>query len=539
MMKKVILFVLTVIYNSLSMAQNNSLNTFYNSTDDFLHDYVVDGRVKYEDLKNNPKRLNDLIEMSNSITVDKSDANNFKAFWINVYNIGVIKALAEKYPVSSPQEISGFFVDNKYMLGGQLTTFNLIENDILRGNFDDPRFHFVLVCGAVSCPPITNYAYRPNMLDLQLDKQTRDAMNDSEFLHVNTATEKVEFSEIFKWYAKDFKKTGLSEIEYANTYRKEKIPTHYKSSYYPYNWQINGYSKGMAGDSDPSKTISNIRAFTPSSLLKKGQWDFKLFNNLYTQTKQADANGKVVDLENRTSFLTTTLEVSHGISKNGRINIGVVIGTRSATESNDGIGDVFHYSNENLSHEGDGHSKRAGLTSIAPILKVSPFRSISNFSFQTSLSIPLFKEITYGYFDKRSYVWDTKFFYDYSFGQDKFQAFAELDFNYSFGEDKAEVINDPSKNADERFANESLGLPFSLFLSYFPSDKFTVYVNGQQYFLVDLGNNYHQDYTQLGLGVKYQATRKLNIELSHGQFVRGSNYAGIGQTYNLGLRYIL
>lgn len=538
MMKKIILFVLTVIYNSLSIAQNNSLNTFYNSSDDFFNTYVVDGRVKYADLKENPQPLKDLIELSNQITVDKSDANNFKAFWINVYNLGVIKALVDEYPVTSPQEIPGFFVDNKYMLGGQLTTFNLIENEILRGNFDEPRFHFVLVCGAVSCPPITNYAYRPNMLDLQMDKQTRQALNSDDFLKVDDEKQKVEFSEIFKWYAVDFKKTGKSEIEYANSYRKEKIPSHYKSSYYPYNWGINSYDPGMIKDGQ-AQAISNIRAFTPSSLLKKGQWDFKLFNNLYTQTKQADEDGNVVDTKNRTSFLTTTLEISHGVSKTGRINVGVVLGTRSAINNEGSIGDVFHYSNEDLSNEGSGYARRAGLTSIAPIIKVSPFRSISNFSFQTSLSIPLFKEISYGYFDKRSYVWDTKFFFDKSFGKDKFQVFTELDFNYSFGEDAAEVASDPSKNAGERFANESLGLPFSLFLSYFPSDKFTVYINGQQYFLVDLGNNYHQDYTQVGFGLKYQATTKLNVELSHGQFIRGSNYAGLGQTYNLGLRYIL
>ncbi len=538
-MKKIILFVLTVIYNSLLIAQNNSINTFYNKTDDFLNNYVIDGRVKYADLNRNMQPLNELIELSNSIEVDKSDANNFKAFWINVYNLGVIKALLEEYPVNSPQEIPGFFVDNKYRLGGKLTTFNSIENEILRGNFEEPRFHFVLVCGAVSCPPITNFAYRPNMLDLQMDKQTRDAMNDPNFLHVNSKTEKVEFSEIFKWYAKDFKNTGLSEIEFANTYRKEKIPNHYKTSYYPYNWQINENIDSPLITKQGENTISNIRAFTPSSLLKKGQWDFKLFNNLYTQTKETDADGNVVHTPHRTSFLTTTLEVSHGISKNGRINVGVVLGTRSAIKNEGGIGDVFHYSNQDLRNEGDRYAKRAGLTSIAPIIKVSPFRSLSNFSFQTSLSIPLFKEISYGYFDKRSYVWDTKFFFDQSFGNDKFQAFAELDFNYSFGEDAAEASLDSTKNANERFANESLGLPFSLFLSYFPSDKFTVYINGQQYFLVDLGNNYHQDYTQFGFGIKYQATRKLNIELSHGQFVRGSNYAGLGQTYNLGLRYIL
>ena len=33
-----------------------------------------------------------------------------------------------------------------------------MENKKLRGIYNDPRFHFVLVCGAVSCPPIINLA---------------------------------------------------------------------------------------------------------------------------------------------------------------------------------------------------------------------------------------------------------------------------------------------------------------------------------------------------------------------------------------------
>jgi hypothetical protein len=30
---------------------------------------------------------------------------------------------------------------------------------------------------------------------------------------------------------------------------------------------------------------SNIQTYTPSKLLSKGQWDIKLFNNLYTETR--------------------------------------------------------------------------------------------------------------------------------------------------------------------------------------------------------------------------------------------------------------
>jgi len=42
---------------------------------------------------------------------------------------------------------------------------------------------------------------------------------------------------------------------------------------------------------DDSDTKSNIQTYTPSKLLNKGDWDFKVFNNLYTQTKR-DENGK-------------------------------------------------------------------------------------------------------------------------------------------------------------------------------------------------------------------------------------------------------
>lgn len=540
-MKKYILFILTVIYNTFTFGQSNDLVSFYNKSDDFFGKYVKNGMVNYADLKENNSALQELIDLSNQIDVEVSDEYNYKAFWINVYNLGVIHAIVEKYPVTSPQEIPGFFVDNKYMLGGKLTTFNIIENEYLRGNFDEPRFHFVLVCGAVSCPPIVDYAYRPSMLDLQLDAQTRTAMNNEEFIQVDKANNKVAFSKIFSWYAKDFKGTGLSNIEYANKYRKEKIPTSYKSSFYEYNWTLND-SKGNWIEQSSEQKLSNIQAFTPSKLLQKGQWDFKLFNNLYTQTHQADADGKRFATGFRESFMTTTLEVTHGISKSGRINIGAVIGVRSSSKTVDGLSDVFSFKNENST---DSTFLRAGFTSFAPIIKVSPFKNISNFSFQTSLSIPLFGDVTdetnsaYGYLDKKSYVWDTKFFFDKSFGQDKFQAFAEVDFNYSFGEDSKEVATDNSKNGGERFANESLGIPVSLFLSYFPSDKFTVYINGQKYWLIDLGNTYSQNFTQVGFGLKYQATSKLNIEVSHGQFIQGANYAGLGQTYNLGLRYIL
>ncbi|MGB0175866.1 MAG: hypothetical protein ACPF9D_01790, partial [Owenweeksia sp.] len=127
------------------------------------------------------------------------------------------------------------------------------------------------------------------------------------------------------------------------------------------------------------------------------------------------------------------------------------------------------------------------------------------------------------FLDKKSFWWDTRFYFDKSFWRKQFQIFTELDLQYFFGEE------------EEGFANNSLGVPVSAFLSYFPANWFTVYVQAQRYFLIDLGSEFSQEFTQLGLGTKYQLNPVLNLELSYTNFVSGRD-SGLGQTANLGLR---
>ena len=90
---------------------------------------------------------------------------------------------------------------------------------------------------------------------------------------------------------------------------------------------------------------------------------------------------------------------------------------------------------------------------------------------------------------------------------------------------------------EDSFANNSLTLAPGLFLSYFPSSKFTLLVLAQHSQRLDLGNNFTQDYTAMGGGAKYQLTSALNIEVLYTNFLRGNN-TGLGQTFNIGLRAI-
>ncbi|WP_437369701.1 hypothetical protein [Maribacter litoralis] len=274
------------------------------------------------------------------------------------------------------------------------------------------------------------------------------------------------------------------------------------------------FFKGYSQDSLQQK--SNIQQYTPSKLVGKGQYDVKWFNNLYTQTKSTFTDGT----EPRQTFFTSTLEGYTGVGANKRWNVGAILEFRSNVIGDRSATDVFKF-------DGENNTARSGLTSIAPSVKFVPIASVSNFSIQSSFFIPLVgNETENGVFlDQKGYIWQNRFFYDYTFPGDKWQLFSEVNSELSFGD------------KEESFANNSLNLTPGLFLSYFPSSKFTILALAQHSQRLDLGNNFTQDFTAVGGGAKYQLTSALNLELLYTNFVRGNN-TGLGQTFNLGLRGI-
>ncbi|MBQ4820855.1 DUF547 domain-containing protein [Aquimarina sp. MMG016] len=234
-MKKITLLLLMILSAQVTFSQD--VEAFFTKADAFFKVNVSNGRVNYKAIKKDPSSLNLLIEMAAEINVSKSNPKTYQAFYINAYNLAVIKGIVDKYPTKSPLDIKGFFDKTTYNLGGKTTTLNDLENKILRKNFPgEARFHFVLVCAGLGCPPIITEAYKPSVLEKQLQRQTVKALNDPNFIKVKG--KKVQISQIFEWYKEDFVQNG-SEIDYINTFRKEPLPAKSKVSYYPYNWSLN------------------------------------------------------------------------------------------------------------------------------------------------------------------------------------------------------------------------------------------------------------------------------------------------------------
>ena len=234
-MKKIILILFVF---SISKVSAQHIDAFFAKADVFFKTYVENGKVAYSKINVNQVALSELMSLASNISVSEKNVETYQAFWINAYNLTVIKGIIDNYPIKSPLNVSGFFDKTIYHLGGKQVTLNAIENELLRGKFEDTRFHFVLVCGAVGCPPLINSAYLPSTLKSQLESQTKLALNGN-FLKVDAKRKLVEASEIMKWYKEDFTLKGKTEIDFINQYRTEKIPSNYKLSYFPYDWNLN------------------------------------------------------------------------------------------------------------------------------------------------------------------------------------------------------------------------------------------------------------------------------------------------------------
>lgn len=500
-----------------------------------LSRHVQGGLVDYKALKADTL-LESTIKYYASFDYKNLTKNEQKAHLINAYNFSTIKLICQNFPINSPMEVAGFFKSQNHEIAGNKVTLDHLENNILREDFPDPRLHFSLVCGALGCPRLTSAMYSGANIESLLEARTKNALNNDWFVYEKEGA--IYLSEIFTWYLSDFGKTKADVVKYINTYRETPFSDKLKTKNYNYDWTLNNGAKitreqlssmPTAGGSVPVIEY-NVQTFNAGSLLGKGQLDLTMFNSLYTETK---SNWQGVNYSGfRSSFATSLIQVTAGVSKSNRINVGFDLNIRSngraPTDSSAGaINRIFKFTNTDTT--------RFGLASAGIRIKVQPFKTVANFTIQSTLLAPTIKapegndSLTWA--DWNRITWWNQLYYSETFG--KFQLFGELDFLFRFQTNQSQIA--------------MLDLPMNLFVSYFPTPKITVYVMTQH--VHRLTNNIEPQnpvvtdwvipasYTASGLGFKYQLSKRLNFELLYTNFWRSKN-AGLGSTFNLGIKYI-
>jgi hypothetical protein len=239
MKKYIIIFCSFLLFISNTNAQVKDLQDYFQHVDKLLHANVKAGKVNYKNISADKKDLDALVSYV-AIKQKFSSPSEEKAFYLNAYNVLVIKGIINNYPTKGPMEIAGFFDKKQYTINGSNLTLNNIENDIVRKKFNDARIHFALVCGAKSCPPIQSYAFKPEKLNAQLELVTKQSMQNTLFTKIDSKNKKATISMLFNWYKDDFIKAKGSVLGFINSYLKSPLPANTTIENYTYDWALNG-----------------------------------------------------------------------------------------------------------------------------------------------------------------------------------------------------------------------------------------------------------------------------------------------------------
>lgn len=510
MCRRSLLIILLIAYSLVARSQ--SIDSLY---DRWISPHIVEGLFDYE---SSLKDQDSIIAMKESIAsadVSSYSQDKLKAFYINAYNSLVIIKVLEAYPVRSVQDMSQFFTTTEN-IGGMPMTLDQLEKIWLAPD-QDPRLHMVLVCGALSCPPLPPFSLKEENLNDQLDELTKNALKYHAILEIKE--DKVSLSQIFNWYTFDFG----NEKDWINSFFPGAISPGVSIKFMDYNWALNDINNtaSIIG------TGQDIRYFT-SYLYGPGQYELSMFNNYFTELR-----GEIY----RSNFFTSFLRYTHGYSK--KINFAVDVKWRSVS-----FGDADRISMfDALSHGNEGRTlvddrevsfRKFGISAIIPRVKYQPINTRPNLSIQHSIAIPTNYGSDGGFLDWGSPSIYNDVFYDITTSS------------------KSSIFLQASvwlENIGGAFFRQSDGyyqfsIPLTFIYQYFPSRKTTLYtlvnVAPQWGYSVSAGGSevtvIDDAYQQLGLGIKQYITEETQIEILYTRFFTARENSS-SATFNLGVRY--
>jgi hypothetical protein len=149
-------------------------------------------------------------------------------------------------PPSSIRRIGGLFSNpwkiSFAVLDGKTYSLDNIEHDIIRVRFSEPRIHFAVNCASKSCPILISEAYEGATIDAQLEKSTREFLENPDHNYLDG--EALYVSSIFKWYKEDFNDDPLSFfLAHTSTPFQQSLRNkaeQIRIKYLDYDWSLNG-----------------------------------------------------------------------------------------------------------------------------------------------------------------------------------------------------------------------------------------------------------------------------------------------------------
>lgn len=159
------------------------------------------------------------------------------AYYINAYNaltmFNVINRLPDMKSVNDDPK--SFFYFTEFTLDGKAISLYNLENKVVRPEFNEPRVHFALNCASAGCPQLPAEPFLPDTLEAQLKRETDKFLHESRNVAVEGGA--VVLSQIFEWYAEDFKPSPVAWIK--SQAADLSLPDGAPVKHRPYDWALN------------------------------------------------------------------------------------------------------------------------------------------------------------------------------------------------------------------------------------------------------------------------------------------------------------
>ena len=238
-MKLISIFIvfLTCSFGQEQMYQFNdikNLNSVYKK-------YLYRSFIAYEKLSKSPTDklvIKNAFQSFQKLYPSKMSKNEQLAFWINLYNITVINTVIDNYPIKTINDIPNVFKKDLVTVEGKTYSLDALEKENLK-SMGDPRYHFAIVCAAISCPNILAELYEGNRINYQLETVTHDFINDKRKNELSSKV--VKLSKLFEWYNEEFEIKGGIKT-FINQYLpfEKRLQEKRTIIFQEFDWRLNG-----------------------------------------------------------------------------------------------------------------------------------------------------------------------------------------------------------------------------------------------------------------------------------------------------------
>ena len=211
--------------------ESSPITPIYDTYAQILKKYVNDdGMVDYRTLKLKRVELTHL--MDKFAEFDQNEYNAWPkedkiAFWLNAYNIQMLKIIIENYPIESSRPYRILWPPTsirhippvteigtpkwngyKFVVIDEVFTLEEIEQRFFLKKFDEPRVFFAISMASISGSPLRNKPYYGENLYKQLDDQVKKFLSSPRAFRIDREKQIVYLSSIFEpsWHGQDFLK---------------------------------------------------------------------------------------------------------------------------------------------------------------------------------------------------------------------------------------------------------------------------------------------------------------------------------------------